>query len=433
MDFAKLMTRMFVVALVVALGAAGTVYILYEWFHANFTPAPIVDALGTAVAILLAFAAQLLVSRAFFKDSMLGLNHAQNCSESQVGNCQRVATEVSGELTQIQHFNDVMRGQLKGVIEYTEKAAFDIVSRLHTIDSVVTQLDQFVNTTSSESAQLAHDSEARITQNQEVIAQMDSYIRERLQEAEHDQARVHQVVQEARSLETLVQLVKNVAGQTNLLALNAAIEAARAGEAGRGFAVVADEVRKLSTETENAVSQISRGISSVANNIHTQFEHKLSNTTLQKERTLLELFSSQLNELGQNYEKLMRHEASVLGEVQNSSHQLTGMFMEAQASVQFQDVSRQQIEIVAQALSLLDEHAKALAARLQAHEDNTFTYTPIAKHLETIYSTYVMEEQRTNHQNAPGAAAADSRRDADTPRKTASQPAAASASRIELF
>jgi methyl-accepting chemotaxis protein len=432
MDLAKLMRRMFIVALVVALGAALTVYVLHGWFHARFTPAPIVDALGTALAILLAFASQLLVSKLFFHDSMLGLNQAKNTSAHQVGNCQRVATEVSDELKQVQHFNEVMRGQLKGVIEYTEKAAFDIVSRLHTIDSVVTQLDQFVDATSSETTQLAHDSEARIARNQEVIAQMDSYIRERLQEAEQDQARVHQVVQEARTLETLVQLVKNVAGQTNLLALNAAIEAARAGEAGRGFAVVADEVRKLSTETENAVSKISHGISSVADSIHTQFEHKLSNVSLQKERALLELFSAQLNELGQNYEKLMRHEASVLGEIQSSSHQLTGMFMDAQASVQFQDVSRQQIEIVVQALSLLDEHANVLAARLHAHEDRNFTYTPIAKHLETIYSTYVMEEQRANHQNAPGANA---RHVSAASGKSSPPPASSSpsSSRIELF
>lgn len=63
----------------------------------------------------------------------------------------------------------------------------------------------------------------------------------------------------------------------------------------------------------------------------------------------------------------MRHEAAVLAEVMDSSHQLTAMFLEAQASVQFQDICRQQIELVLQALKNLDEHAELLAARLNSH------------------------------------------------------------------
>ena len=405
MDFVQLLRRAMLVSLTVGLGAAVVVFLFSDSFHQFFLPALGIssatgDALGTFLIVIVAFLAQRMVSIAYYRDWMLGLSKVQAEEHFRSNAHVDAATQVSGELKQVGTFNDVVRGQLDSIVVETEKAAFDITSRLQGIDEVISRLSQFVDSSTQESNELISASEARIASNQALIDRLDHYILQRVQESNNDQQRITTVVAEARSLTKLVELIKSISSQTNLLALNAAIEAARAGEAGRGFAVVADEVRKLSAETDKAVGQINQGIQAVASSIEQQFQDKLAHSNIEAERAALQGFSSQLNELGRNYQEITQHDAEVLAEVRQSSQQLSGMFMDALASVQFQDVTRQQIQLVISALGRLDQQALLLADRLERFEDSTVELRPLSAQLAEIYDSYVMNSQRDTHHNA---------------------------------
>ncbi len=415
MDFLLLLRRATLVAILVGLGASICVYFLHDWYHSSILPmmgvtAALGDAIGTLLIVILGFVTQRLLSIAIFRDWMLGMTKYNAEQAYRSDTFISVADQVSEELVQVKTFNDVVRGQLNTIVVETEKAAYDITSRLQGIDEIIMKLSSFVDSSAQETDQLIAASEERIAQNRTLIEKLDSYIALRVTEAQEDQDRIALVVEEARSLIKLVELIKSISGQTNLLALTAAIEAARAGEAGRGFAVVADEVRKLSAETDKAVGHINQGIQQVAQSIESQFQDKLTHSNIQAEHEALQGFSSQLNELGKNYQDMTAHDALVLAQVRESSLTLSAMFMDALASVQFQDCTRQQIEQVNNALERLDGHTAMLAERLAAFENPNFEMRPLSSHLDEIYSSYVMNSQRDSHNASlqTGAKAVDS-------------------------
>ena len=155
----------------------------------------------------------------------------------------------------------------------------DALSNLNVeVDSVATAINEMtatilgINDITSGAADAANDGTQLCQQSQQQLGQSSERITELNARLADASARLSQLVSQTEKIYAVVDVIQGISEQTNLLALNAAIEAARAGEQGRGFAVVADEVRTLAQRTDQSTAEIKVMVEQFAKEVSTTVE-----------------------------------------------------------------------------------------------------------------------------------------------------------------
>ncbi len=208
-----------------------------------------------------------------------------------------------------------------------EQQAQQISSATSAINQIVSSMD-VVSKDSAESADVAERSVQIASRGAEVVREtisgMDS-IRDQIQETSK---RIKRLGESSQEIGSIVELINDIAEQTNILALNAAIQAASAGEAGRGFAVVADEVQRLAERSTSATKRIETLVQTI--------QSDTNEAVNSMEQTTAEVVAGA---------RLAEDAGSALGDIERVSHDLSALIQSISSAAREQSAAATDVSV----------------------------------------------------------------------------------------
>lgn len=292
---------------------------------------------------------------------------------------------------------DVMHGQIGDSLTESEREVVQVIEQIGFLNAKAVEQREHIAQSMQSGRTITENTEQRAESNKGIIATVEMQLQEQIRELRSSLGRIQKMASEVSALRPLIKVITSIAQQTSLLALNAEIEATRAGAAGRGFAVVAFEVRKLSVQTTQAAADISGKINATTEQVEREMAEATRALDQYKSNEEMNTLLAALTEMQTEFSRNSRVLLEVIAEVDANYAESVNRLSQALGHIQFQDVMRQRMEHVQTALDEMRDHLQWLGDKHDDHGWDGVIERDFKSILADHLSAYRMQSQTVTH------------------------------------